>query len=76
MLISKASGMAFCVSKDNKPLGGSLMYQVLTMNTAHPQGRLEFQLSEGTVDRYGRFDVLRKTVFFTVPPISSIDPFV
>ena len=55
-LCSKASGMVFFVSKDYKPLGRSLTYQVLKMNTAHPQSRLEFQLSEGTVDRYGRFD--------------------
>ena len=55
-LCSKASGMVFCVSKDHKPLGGSLTYQVLKMNTVHPQARLEFQLLEGTVDRYGRYD--------------------
>ena len=55
-LCSKASGMVFCVSKDHKPLGGPLTYQVLKMNTVHPQARLEFQLLEGTVDRYGRYD--------------------
>ena len=47
--------MEFCVSKDHKPLGGSLTYQVSKMNTAHPQqARLEFQLSEGRVNRLGR----------------------
>ena len=46
---SKTSGMVFCVSKGHKPLGGSLTYQVLNMNTVHPQARLEFQLSEGRI---------------------------
>ena len=43
---SKISGIVFCVSKGHKPLGGYLTYQVLKMNTAHPQARLEFQLSK------------------------------
>ena len=37
---SKTSGMVFCVSKGHKPLGGSLTYQVLKMNTVYPQARL------------------------------------
>ena len=53
---SKTSGMVFCVSKGHEPLGGSLIYQVLKMNTVHPQARLEFQLSEGRVNRLGRSD--------------------
>ena len=48
---SKTSGMAICVSKGQEPLGGSLTYQVLKMNTAHSQACLEFQLSEGRVNR-------------------------
>ena len=36
----KISGMVFCVSKGHKPLGGSLTYQVLKMNTVYPQARL------------------------------------
>ena len=55
-LCSKASGMVFCVSKDHKPLGGSLTYQVLKMNTVHPQACREFELSEGRVNRLGRSD--------------------
>ena len=39
---SKTSGMVFCVSKGHEPLGGSLIYQVLKMNTVHPQARVEF----------------------------------
>ena len=53
---SKTSVMVFCVSKGHEPLGGSLTYQVLKMNTAHPQARLEFQLSENRVYRLGRSD--------------------
>ena len=53
---SKTSGMVFCVSKGHKPLDGSLTYQILKMNTVHPQARLEFQLSEGRVNRLGRSD--------------------
>ena len=41
--------MVFCVSKCYEPLGGSLTYQVLKVNTVHPQARLEFQLLEGRV---------------------------
>ena len=51
---SKTSVMVFCVSKGHEPLGGSLMYQVLKINTVHPQACLEFQLSEGRVNRLGR----------------------
>ena len=53
---SKTLGTVFCVSKGYKPLGGSLTNQVLKMNTIHPQARLEFQLSEGIVNRIGRSD--------------------
>ena len=53
---SKTSGMVLCVSKGYEPLGGSLTYQVLKMNTVHPPARLEFQLSEGRVNRPGRSD--------------------
>ena len=53
---SKTSGMVFCVSKGHEPLGGSLMYQVLKINTLHPQARLEFQLLEGRVNRLTRSD--------------------
>ena len=53
---SKTSVMVFCVSKGYKPFDWSLTYQVLKMNTAHPQARLEFQLSEGRVNRLGRSD--------------------
>ena len=53
---SKTSGMVFCVLKGYEPLGGSLTYQVLKMNTVHPPARLEFQLSEGRVNRPGRSD--------------------
>ena len=53
---SKTSGMVFCVLKGREPLGGSLMYQVLKINTVYPQARLEFQLSEGRVNRLGRSD--------------------
>ena len=55
-LCSKTAVMVFCVSKVHKSLRGSLTYQILKMNTVHPQARLEFQLLEGTVDRYGRYD--------------------
>ena len=41
---SKTSGMVFCIWKGHKPLVGSLTYQVLKMNTVHPQAYLEFQL--------------------------------
>ena len=53
---SKTSGMVFCFSKGHKPLGGSLTYQALKMNTVHPQACLEFQPSEGRVNRLGRSD--------------------
>ena len=53
---SKTSGMVFCVLKGHKPLGRSLTYQVLKMNTVHLQAHLEFQLSEGRVNRLGRSD--------------------
>ena len=52
----KTSGMVFCVSKGHKSLGRSLTYQVLKMNTVHPQACLEFQLSESSVNRLGRSD--------------------
>ena len=48
--------MVFCVSKGHKSLGRSLTYQVLKMNTVHPQACLEFQLSESSVNRLGRSD--------------------
>ena len=44
------------VVKGHQPLGGSLTYQVLKMNTVHPQARREFELSEGRVNRLGRSD--------------------
>ena len=44
----------YFVSKFPEPLGGSLTYQVLKMNTVHAQARLEFQLSEGRVNQLGR----------------------
>ena len=53
---SKTSTMVFCISKGHKPLGESLTYQLLKMITVHPQARLEFQLSEGRVNRLGRSD--------------------
>ena len=53
---SKTSGMVFCVSKGHGPLGGSLTYQVLRMNTVHPKARMELQLSGGRVNRLGRSD--------------------
>ena len=53
---SKTSGMVFCVSNGHKPLGRSLTYQILKMNTVHPQACLEFQLLEGSVNRLGRSD--------------------
>ena len=53
---SKTSTMVFCISKGHKPLGESLTYHLLKMITVHPQARLEFQLSEGRVNRLGRTD--------------------
>ena len=53
---SKTSGMVFYVSKGHEPLGGSLVYQVLKINTVHLQACLEFQLLEGRVNRLGKPD--------------------